>query len=52
MQEALQQDPEFYDFLRSMESYETSIKPGSTMLLTDQHQGYLSNFTTLPHHKD
>ena len=52
VQEALQQDPEFYNFLRSMESYETSIKPGSTMVLTDRPEGYLSSFTTIPDRKD
>ena len=48
VQEALQEDNGFYTFLRAMESYETSIRPGSTIILTDTPNGYLSDLTRLP----
>ena len=43
VQEALQKDTEFYTFLRTMESYETSIQDGALMILSDD--GYLSMLT-------
>ena len=46
--EALQEDPEFYAFLRAMESYETSINPGSTVILTDKPGGYLKDLAVSP----
>ena len=54
VQEALQEDTEFYTFLRTMESYETSIQEGALMILSDD--GYLSlltdrlNGSDLPNH--
>ena len=39
IQAALQKDPEFYDFLRTLESYETSVQPGATLIITDE--GYM-----------
>ena len=49
--DALQEDPEFYAFLRAMESYETSINPGSTVILTDKPGGYLKNLAVSPGHE-
>ncbi len=40
VQEALQEDTDFYTFLRTMESYETSIQQGALLILSDD--GYLS----------
>ena len=47
-QEALTQNPEFYAFLRSLESYQTSIQPGATVVLTDGPGGYLDAFVRPP----
>ena len=41
IEEALQRDPEFYRFIRKLESYETSITPGTLLLLSDKPDGYL-----------
>ena len=41
VQEALERDPEFYTFLRTLESYERSIQPGALLVLTDDKDGYL-----------
>ena len=48
VKEALQSDPEFYTFLRTLESYETSIQQGATLVLTDQEGAYLSMLTKPP----
>ena len=40
VQEALQKDTDFYTFLRTMESYETSIQEGALLIMSDD--GYLS----------
>jgi len=34
--EALNRDPEFYSFIRSMEAYKNSMKTGTTLLLSDE----------------
>ena len=48
VQEALLQDPEFYTFLRTLESYETSIRSDATLILVDQPGGYLEMLTKPP----
>ena len=48
VQEALQQDPEFYTFLRTLESYQASIQEGATLVITDQPGGYLETLTSPP----
>ncbi len=48
VQEALEQDPEFYTFLRTLESYETSIQSGATLVLTGRERGYLSMLSEPP----
>ena len=48
VQEALQTDPEFYTFLRTLESYDTSIQQGATLVLTDSEGAYLSMLTNPP----
>ena len=48
VEEALREDPDFYTFLRAMESYETSIRPGSTVILTDRPNGYLDRLAAVP----
>ena len=48
VEKALREDPEFYTFLHAMESYETSITPGSTVILTDRPGGYLHPLSTAP----
>ncbi len=40
VQESLAKDPQFYTFLRTLESYERSIQPGAMLVLTGQ-EGYL-----------
>ena len=52
VQEALEKDPEFYSFLRTLESYQDSITPGSTLVITDQPNGYLQALTTFPKDKE
>ena len=37
---ALSQDPEFYEYLRKLESYETSIRNGATIIMSDTDGGY------------
>ena len=44
IQETLELDPEFYTFLRTLESYERSIQPGALLILTEQ-DGYLDALT-------
>ena len=48
VQKTLQMDPEFYTFLRTLESYQNSIQTGATMILTDQPGGYLNMLTNPP----
>ena len=48
VQQALMEDPGFYTFLRTLESYETSIRPGATVVLIDQPGGYLEMLTRPP----
>ena len=48
IQDALDQDPNFYTFLRTLESYENSIQPGATLVLTDQPGGYLDALVSPP----
>ena len=52
VQKALEQDPEFYTFLRTLESYETSIQSGATLVLTDQPGGYLNTLANPPGTED
>ena len=48
IQEALTQDPEFYQFIRTLESYEKSIQNGATIVMTEQPDGYLYTLTKPP----
>ena len=48
IQEALDQDPEFYTFLRTLESYENSIQPGATLVLTNEPGSYLNMLVNPP----
>ena len=48
VQEALTKDPEFYTFLRTLESYETSINNGATLIITGQTGGYLDTLISGP----
>lgn len=48
VREALETDPEFYLFLRTLESYQTSIQPGSTLILTDEEGSYLNTLSSPP----
>ena len=48
VREALETDPDFYLFLRTLESYQTSIQPGSTLILTDDEGGYLNTLSSPP----
>ena len=48
VQQALEEDPEFYTFLRTLESYENSIQSGATLVLTDQPGGYLNTLAVPP----
>ena len=45
---SLTQDPEFYTFLRTLESYQTSIQDGATLVLTGGPGGYLEALTSPP----
>ena len=36
--EALKQDPKFYDFIKSMEAYKKSIKPGSKLIISSDSE--------------
>ena len=45
VQEALELDPAFYNYLRTLESYQDSIQNGATLVLTDTPGGYLNIFT-------
>ena len=48
VQEALTRDPEFYRFLRSLESYERSIQQGATLVISGETGGYLDTLTGGP----
>ena len=48
VQQALTQDPEFYRYLRSLESYQTSIADGATLIITGQNGGYLEVLVSGP----
>lgn len=48
IQEALTQNPEFYRFIRTLESYEKSIQNGATIVMTEQPDGYLYTLTNPP----
>ena len=41
VEEALRQDPGFYQFLRTLESYEKTIRPGTTVIMSDEAAAYL-----------
>jgi membrane protease subunit HflC len=43
--QAYEQDPEFYEFLRTLESYETSLKKGTTVIIS-QDSRYLRLLTS------
>ena len=49
VQEALTQDPEFYRFLRRLESYEKTIQPGAHVIMSDDADGYLNMLGRPPH---
>ena len=48
VQEALTRDPQFYRFLRSLESYERSIQQGATLVISGETGGYLDTLTGGP----
>ena len=48
VQEALQRDPEFYTFLRTLESYETTLGSGSTLIMPAEPDGYLDHLLRPP----
>ena len=48
VQESLSEDPEFYRFLRTLESYETSIRPGATIIMTAEADNYLHTLLNPP----
>ena len=48
VQEALSEDPEFYRFLRTLESYETSIRPGATIIMSAEADNYLQTLLNPP----
>ncbi len=48
VQQALSEDPEFYRFLRTLESYETSIRPGATIIMTAESDNYLQTLLNPP----
>lgn len=48
VQEALTTDPEFYHFIRSLESYENSIQNGATIIITGETGGYLDTLINGP----
>ena len=48
MQEALETDPEFYRFLRRLESYENSIQEGATLILSGEEGSYLGTLVSGP----
>ena len=48
VQQALTLNPEFYRLLRTLESYETSISSGATVILTASEGGYLERLVSPP----
>ncbi len=48
VQEALELDPGFYNYLRTLESYQDSIQRGATLVLTDTPGGYLDILSAPP----
>ena len=48
IQKTLDRDPEFYTFLRTLESYERSIQPGSMLILTGGEGSYLEALNAPP----
>ena len=46
VEEALGQDPAFYDYLRTLESYETTITPGTRLVIGDQASAYLKTLAS------
>ena len=48
VQQALAEDPEFYRFLRTLESYETAIPPGTTVIMGDQPDSYFETLLNPP----
>ena len=52
VQQALETDPDFYSFLRTLESYESSVQPGSIIVLTERPEGYLKHLSDHPSPKD
>lgn len=48
VQEALESDPEFYRFLRKLESYENSIQEGATLILSGEEGSYLDTLVGGP----
>ena len=53
VQESLERDPEFYTFMRTLESYESSVQPGALLVLTrGEAGGYLDLLAGLPDGED
>ena len=52
VQEALNKDPQFYRFLRTLESYETSVQDGATIIITGETGGYLDTLTGGPPNRE
>ena len=48
VQEALEQDPDFYRLLRRLESYETSIQQGATIIISGDEGTYLETLINGP----
>ena len=48
IQDALQRDPDFYRFIRKLESYERSITPGTMLLLDSEDDSYLDMLISGP----
>ena len=48
VQDALNEDTDFYTFLRSLESYQDSIQPGAVIVLTAGEDSYLDMFASPP----
>ena len=48
VEEVLHLDPAFYTFLRTMESYENSIREGAVLVITSPPGGYLNRLVTPP----
>lgn len=48
VQEALLRDPDFYAYLRTLESYEKAIQDGALLVITDGPDSYLNRLTKPP----